>query len=134
MSYESGKVTADVTGSVSTDVPHLPTGATQIVARGTSTGAGMTTVYTVTAGKTLYITAFNFVYGSGAGTTQCSLQAEFSTGVFTALCEVIHMAAYTTPFSMNLGIPMAIGPGLIVRINNASASTNCFVTIFGYEV
>jgi hypothetical protein len=72
MSYESGKST--VTGTVTANIaqtsnnpPTLPAGATLVVKSARLTTNGVSTIHTVTAGKTLYIMSMWISGNAGSG-------------------------------------------------------------------
>jgi len=137
MSLGSGNVTASVTGSVSTNAAVLPTGATQVVATGDASNASTDTLHTVTAGKTLYITAVTLVASGGSGTqSSAKLSVEFSSGVWTDICRTRALVnGTTTTQTIALNPPMELGAGLSIRCEEevASASSHAYATITGWE-
>jgi hypothetical protein len=57
MQVSNGSVVANITGSVNTAVPTIPAGAVQVIVDTGLVAASPTDIYTVPAGKTLYIVA-----------------------------------------------------------------------------
>jgi len=74
----SSSTQVTISGAVSTAIPQLPTGATMVYGgfSGNIAGAATTDLYTVTAGKTLYVTS---AYGNtplGGASAQVTLKTD----------------------------------------------------------
>lgn len=133
MSYESGKVTAAVTGSVTTSAPALPTGATAVRKMWGSTAAGVASgaaVHTVTAGKTLYITAV-YMGSTSAAANVCGLNwdgaNQLVVGGFAPNAGLFAMTAGGLPLCT-----VAAGTAITATCN-AAGNVLCG-TLIGYEV
>lgn len=132
---ESGNVNASLVPSAS----NLPAGAVQVVAEVTRSGAGSQALYTVTAGKTLYITGVSIAYicatagSSGMG----SVDIEVSAGTWRRICTAAAGAATSSPqggqsaISFAYPVQVAATRGVRVTIDLGSYAIG---SIVGYEV
>jgi hypothetical protein len=135
VSQNLGNVSANVTGFVQSGVP---TGAVMKVATN-SAAAATTTVYTVTAGKTLYITSLSLCMANTAA-SQYNAYVTVDIGggdVAVLYLDARGIATYQTGYDC-----IAISPGGLLAIpatklikvtsGNAAAPATCCMT--GYEV
>jgi hypothetical protein len=137
MSYESGKVTASVTGSVNTNFPTIPAGATLVFAN-FDAGAGTADIYTVTAGKTLYIAgAWCCTAYLGASSAKCKIQADcLGTGSYKTLLDAYCYATASVPgFGNN---SLSYNPPVTVpatkKVQSVIATSNCLGGFWGWEL
>jgi hypothetical protein len=101
-------------------------------------GAGSSTIYTVTAGKTFYLVAANLC-SPAAGSGKDFLQADTGgDGVFRNLLNDYMLVsalitALVTPSSLSLAVPMPFPAGTVFRVTTDSANTIAEGSIVGWE-
>lgn len=139
INVNSGLTTAHITGSVSVGAS-LPAGATQVCEYNTVNNS-TATVYTVTAGKTLYITNATIVVStsaSAAGVTTLLEADILGTGSYKKL-YFGNLAATTSSINQNFAvsidyaIPIQVPASKLVRITAGTGAT-VNATISGYEM
>lgn len=140
-SYNSGLTTAAITGTITaTNLPaELPPGAVKVAAADQQSGAGTKDIYTVTAGKTLYITNawVGIACGTGAGTgkVQVDLNGDGAYKVIVACGAYGSASVYA---SGNNAIsptpPIQVPAGKKVQIVSSAGYINCDGGFVGYEV
>lgn len=120
--YQSGKT--GIFGSVpATIAGGLPTGASQVnaTAQGVNTGA---TIYTVTAGKVLYVTHLRF-----AGTT-----ANVAWVNVAGTQKIIGWNVVNGEAVASGGFILRATAGQAITLTHASGAGNGYATLIGYEV
>lgn len=139
MSYESGQTTAAISGTVSSS-SLMPSGATLVIRSAQQAGAGSTTAYTVTAGKTLYITAvYSNARCSTANGGYIRIEADvLGDGNYRTLSSVT-ITSTATGFSQvaassPMGIYVPVPATKIVRVTGDSANVNGEGGFIGYEI
>lgn len=139
ININSGKSTASITGAVSV-ASSIPTGATQVCEYNTVNNS-TATVYTVTAGKTLYITNAVVVcstQASAAGVTTLLEADIFGTGTYKKLYYA-NLLATTASNNQVVSVPISFSPPVqvpaskLVRITAGTGAT-VNATIIGYEL
>lgn len=99
----------------------------------TSTSAMVpTTLYTVSAGKTFYLTDV-VVTNNSANASAASINSSIVAG--TGAIAVGH-SINTSPFSMvNIGSEPSIAAGLpvVLQLGISTVATSCAYTVYGYE-
>ena len=125
--------TVAVTGNVSIG---RPAGSTQIIASGAATGAATTTIHTVTAGKTLYITGFTVLAGNTVGgTSACSLEVDVGGTFYKLMLHSPPAAGQgNQTFCVGLMIPIEVAATKTVRVVSDAVGGAIEASIFGYEV
>lgn len=141
MSYNSGLVTADVTGNIVSSPTTIPTGASLVVKSATTSGVSTTDVYTVTAGKTLYIMAawICAAIGSFAENPQQRLTADvLGDGVYASLCGVDLIGAggvvASDSNSVSYSILVTVPATKKVQLSSGAAHAEVAGGFIGYEL
>lgn len=141
MSYNSGLVTADVTGNIVSSPTTIPAGATLVIKAATTSGGGTADVYTVTAGKTLYILSVwvTNALGSYAENPQSSITADvLGDGVYAPLCgvDVIGAASVVTANANAASFPILVTVPATkkVQVTGTSAHSEVRGGFVGYEL
>lgn len=135
--YGAGS-TVNINGNVSMFQDNLVQNGTLIIRSDSTTGSGTKTLYTVTAGKTLYITSI--VVSAKFGTTSGASILVQTDADGTTRTIVPFQAEGTTSgspshVSVNFNIPLKIpATKIITAVLSASYSTSWGVSIIGYEI
>ena len=138
-SLSSGAVTAAISGSVTTSSPTYPPGAVQKAGANTAVGVQNSTVYTVTAGKVLYITSVSLSGACSAAAQAPSISLQFDDGTsFQNLCGIKLQGSTLNATNSSTGIaftiPVQVAATKTVRVSCDNASGTSVGSIIGYEL
>jgi len=138
-SLNPGTVTANISGSVTTSAPSLPTGATQVLRDYVGSGTAPQTIYSVSAGKTLYIQAAFVALSDGnvAGKSVAIEADVLGDGNYRKLCGTKYDAVTngSTQCSMAITFPIPVQvPATKVIRTALHTAQGVIAGIIGYEL
>lgn len=128
-----GVVPANEAGPIPVGI--IPDDGTQVAVSG-SANNGYTTLRTVTAGKTLYLSAISLYVRNGSAGSRVG-----SLGVYTGVPVLVYNLLYFDLFtntqhgkSLNMIPPVEVPAGYLVRIYSGDAALYSIGFIHGYEM
>lgn len=126
------KATVSQVSNIREVYPKQKSGTTQISVFGYALNA-IATVYTVTAGKTLYVCSFIFsIKATTAGSAQCYITNPGDGGIIE-LFYVDRPAGEGLAFPMNFNPPLALSAGWKIKAVSAGTGLYSWVYIYGWE-
>ncbi len=115
-------------------VGKIPDGATQILKRGNADDS-VTTIYTVTAGKTLYLCFACMGYLTvAAGVGQLYLLDGESVVLMDIFLETVLAAGAGRPNIASFFPPIELPGNYMIRMNSSAAGLGVYGSIYGYEL
>lgn len=115
--------------------PRRPEGSTQIVATGAKTN-GSSTVYTVTAGKTLYLCSYHATLRNESGAVNNGYARIVTSGA--ASWFFLHYGALADDVSENIfgtfNPALEVPENYYFQINSSAANFTTLLSIHGYEM
>ena len=129
---QSGNVTAAVTGSLTAAFGGLPTGATQDAAYGTATNQ-TTTLYTVGAGVSFYITAMTIsAEAVSAGGGVSTLKLGSGDILMYAYADGLAGQKMNSNQAVSLMFPIEVAAGDTIQLISPNGNVVAYATVWGY--